>query len=223
MKQIIIYGIGKMAELVYYSFRYDSQYEVIAFCVDDAYLDVSQNTLFGRPVMCFTDVREQFPPESYLMHIAVGRNDAREIIFNKVLEAKYDFANYICSKASVWPDLVLGRNVFIDQGSIVQPFVTIGDNCMLIIAVVGHHCHVGNHSLLSGTILAGSATVGNNCFLGMHSGVKEGIRVGNHNIVGAGCFISKNTKDGALIYLERTVQKTVMSKNIVLFNNEQKT
>lgn len=57
----------------------------------------------------------------------------------------------------------------------------------------------------------------------MHSGVKEGIRVGNHNIVGAGCFISKNTKDGALIYLERTVQKTVMSKNIVLFKNEQKT
>ncbi|WPO83177.1 acetyltransferase [Chryseobacterium sp. JJR-5R] len=222
MKQIIIYGVGKMAEFIYYSFQYDSQYEIIAFCVDDAYLEVSQDTLYGLPVLNFTDVRKQFPPESYLMHIAIGRNDAREIIFEKVLEAGYGFANYICSKANVWPDLVIGQNVFIDQASVIHPYVTIGDNCMLIAARIGHHCHIGSNSLLSGTSLAGNVTVGNNSFLGINSGAKESVRIGCHNIVGAGCFIGKNTKDGALIYQERTVQKTVLSKNIVLFNNGKK-
>lgn len=217
MKQIVIYGVGKMAEFIYYSFRYDSNYEVAAFCVDDNYLETSPKTLFDCPVLGFTDILRHFPPDVCLLHIAVGRNSARQAIFEKVQEAGYSFANYICSKANVWPDLVIGRNVFIDQASVIHPHVVIGDNCMLIAARIGHHCSIGSHSLLSGTSLAGNVTVGNCCFLGINSGAKESVHIGNLNIVGAGCFISKNTRDGTLIYQERTVQKTMLSKNITLF------
>jgi len=223
MKQIVIYGVGKMAEFIYYSFQYDSEYEIVAFCIDDHYLAVSPNTQFGRPVLGFSDIQEQFPPNSCLMHLAVGRNDAREIIFKKVLEAGYGFANYICSKANVWPDLVTGQNVFIDQACVFHPYVKIGDNSMFIAARIGHHCSVGSHSLLSGVSLAGNVSIGDNCFMGINSGAKENVRIGDHNTIGAGCFITKNTENGTLIYQAKTVQKIVKSKNIVLFNNTQKT
>lgn len=218
--KVVIYGVGRMAEFIHYSFQNDSVYEIVAFCADDAYLDDSRQYLFGCPVLSFSETTIQFPPNEYLMHIAVGRNNAREIIFNKVREAGYAFANYICSKASVWPDLKVGENVFIDQASVIQPYVTIGDNCMLIGARIGHHSSIGSNSLLSGTALAGSVIIGSNSFLGLNSGIKEGVRVGKHNIIGAGCFISKDTKDSSLIYQERSVQKVVLSRNIVLFNNE---
>jgi len=218
--KVVIYGVGRMAEFIYYSFQNDSAYDIVAFCVDNEYLEESKPYLFNCPVLSFADTKVQFPPREYLMHIAVGRNNAREVIFNKVREAGYSFANYICSRASVWPDLKIGHNVFIDQASVVQPYVTIGDNCMLIGARIGHHSCIGSHSLLSGTALAGSVTIDSNSFLGLNSGVKEGVRVGKHNIIGAGCFISKDTKDGSLIYQERSVQRVVLSRNIVLFNNE---
>lgn len=222
MKQIVIYGVGHMAEFIYYSFQYDSGYEVVAFCVDEAYLEASETSHFGLPVLGFSDVLKQFPPDSCLMHIAVGRNNAREIIFKKVLEAGYDFANYISSKASVWPDLVTGRNVFIDQASVLQPYATIGDNCMLIGARIGHHCRIGNNALLSGTSLAGNVTIGDNSFLGINSGVKESVQIGSHNIIGGNCFITKNTEKGSLIYQAKTSQKLVVSKNIIMFNNTHK-
>lgn len=218
--KVVIYGVGRMAEFIYYSFRNDSAYDVVAFCVDDDYMEESRQYLFECPVLNFADTKAKFPPHQYLMHIAVGRNNAREVIFNKVRDAGYSFANYICSRANVWPDLKIGENVFIDQASVVQPYVTIGDNCMLIGARIGHHSRICSHSLLSGTALAGSVTIDSNSFLGLNSGVKEGVRVGKHNIIGAGCFISKDTKDGSLIYQERSVQRVVLSRNVVLFHNE---
>lgn len=222
MKQIVIYGIGKMAEFISYSFQNDSDYVVVAFCVDDAYLETSQKTFLGCPVLGFTDILQHFPPDSCLMHLAVGRNNARQIIFEKVLQAGYSFANYICSKANVWPDLIIGRNVFIDQACVIHPYVKIGDNSMFIAARIGHHCSVGSHSLLSGVSLAGNVSIGDNCFMGINSGAKENVRIGDHNTIGAGCFITKNTENGTLIYQAKTVQKTVLSKNIVLFNDTKK-
>jgi sugar O-acyltransferase (sialic acid O-acetyltransferase NeuD family) len=216
--KVVIYGVGKMAEFIYYSFQNDSCYEVIAFCADETYLDPEKPTLFGCPVLSFTEITQMFPPGHYLLHIAIGRNNAREIIFNKAKELGYEFANYICSKANVWPDLVIGQNVFIDQASVIQPYVTIGDNCMFIGARIGHHSRIENNSLLSGCSLAGSVTIGANSFLGLNSSIKEGVQIGVQNIIGAGCFISKNTENGSMIYQDRSVQKVVTSRNIVLFN-----
>jgi sugar O-acyltransferase (sialic acid O-acetyltransferase NeuD family) len=216
--KIIIYGVGKMAEFIYYSFKNDSEYDVVAFCVDDAYLQNSEKTLFDLPVLGFSEIQINFPPDNHLVHIAIGRNSARSLIFEKVHKAGYSFANYICSKANVWPDLEIGRNVFIDQASIIHPYVKIGDNCILIKAGIGHHSTIGSDNLLSGTSLAGNVTIGKNCFLGLNSAIKESVQIGNNNIIGAACFISKNILDNTIIYQERSVQKKIVSKNITLFN-----
>lgn len=219
MKKVLIYGLGKMAEFIYYSFLNDSDYEVLGFCADDSYVYSGKvGTLFGCPVLSATDAFQKYPPGSCLMHIAIGRNDAREIIFNKALSLGYEFANYVCSKANVWPDLITGQNVFIDQASNIHPYVSIGDNCILIGARIGHHSSVGSHSLLSGTSLSGNVTIGQGSFLGLNSCIKEGIRVGARNIVGAGCFIRKDTADQSLIYQSQTVQRIASSRNIVLFD-----
>ncbi|KQS95204.1 acetyltransferase [Chryseobacterium sp. Leaf394] len=217
MNKIIIYGVGKLAEFIYYSFTHDSKYEVSAFCVDEDFLQAAGESVFGLPILSFNDVLLKFPPDSYLMHIAVGRNSARSFLYHKVEQAGYQFANYICSKANVWPDLVIGKNVFIDQASVIQPFVTIENNCILIKAGIGHHCSIGSDSLLSGTSIAGNVKIGKECFLGLNSAVKENICIGNYNIVGGSCFIGKDTVDYTLTYQDRSVQKKKICKNLVLF------
>lgn len=216
--KVIIYGTGKMAEFICYSLNNDSPYEVVAFCVDQAYVPSSGTRLLGLPIVSFDQVLTDFPKESHLIHIAIGRNSARESTYYKVLEAGYSFASYISSKANVWPDLVIGQNVFIDQCCDIHPFVTVGNNCMLIGARIGHHAIIKNNVLLSGNILAGNVTVGDNSFLGINSSVKEDICIGSNNIIGAGVFITKNTEDYALITNPPATQRIGDSKRIVMFN-----
>ena len=42
MKPLIIFGIGQIAEVAYYYFSEDSDYNVAGFTVDDTYLDRSE-------------------------------------------------------------------------------------------------------------------------------------------------------------------------------------
>lgn len=219
--KVIIYGTGKMAEFICYSFMNDSQYNVIAFCVDDAYVPPAGNTLLGLPILSFAQVTKDFPPETYKIHVAIGRNSARESVYHKVKDAGYAFANYISTKANVWSDLVIGHNTFIDQCCDIQPFVTIGNNCMLIGTRIGHHSTIENNVLLSGNILAGNVTVGHNSFLGINSAVKEDVIIGSYNIIGAGVFINKNTEDHAIISNASTPQRIGDSKRFVMFNKGQ--
>jgi len=219
--KVIIYGTGKMAEFICYSFMNDSDYNVVAFCVDDAYVPPAGHTLLGLPILSFAQVTKDFPPETHKIHVAIGRNSTRENVYHRVSESGYSFANYISSKANIWSDLVFGRNTFIDQCCDIQPFVTIGNNCMLIGARIGHHSTLGDNVLLSGNILAGNVTVGNNSFLGINSAVKEDITIGGHNIIGAGVFINKNTEDYAIVSNGAVPQRIGDSKRFVMFNKTQ--
>jgi sugar O-acyltransferase (sialic acid O-acetyltransferase NeuD family) len=216
--KVVIYGTGKMAEFTCYSFNNDSSYEVVAFCVDDAYVPTAGTRLFGLPILSFDQLLKDFPKESHQIHIAIGRNSARKNVYHKVQKAGYSFANYISSKAAVWPDLVVGKNVFIDQSCNIHPFVTVGNNCMLIAACICHHSTIKNNVLLSGSSLAGNVTVGHNSFLGINSSVKEDVCIGNNNIIGAGVFITKNTEDTALITNPVVKHRVGDSKKIVMFN-----
>ena len=216
--KVIIYGTGRMAEFICYSFNNDSPHEVVAFCVDDAYVPKLGTKLLGLPILSFDDVMTGFPSESHQIHVAIGRNCVREHVFHKVEKAGYSFANYVSSKANIWPDLVMGKNIFIDQCCDIHPFVTIGNNCMLIGSRIGHHSTIKDNVLLSGNILAGNVTVGHNSFLGINSSVKEDICIGNNNIIGAGVFITKNTEDDVLVTNSAVTQRVGDSRKMTLFN-----
>lgn len=216
--KVVIYGTGKMAEFICYALNNDSPHNVVAFCADDAYVPPLGAELLGLPILTFDQVLKEFPKKNHLIHVAIGRNSARETAYYKVLEAGYSFANYISSKATIWPDLVVGNNVFIDQACNIHPFVTIGNNCMLIGSRIGHHTTIKNNVLLSGNIVAGNVTVGHNSFLGINSAVKEDIRIGNYNIIGAGVFVTRNTEDNALITNPAIPRRMGGSKRVIMFN-----
>ena len=44
MNKLVIFGIGDLAGLLYYYLNNDSNYEVVAFCVDKQYLNLK---IFG--------------------------------------------------------------------------------------------------------------------------------------------------------------------------------
>jgi len=215
--KIVIYGLGKQAEMVHYLFTHDSPHQVAAFCVDAAYLP-AENTLFsGLPVVSFEDLTAHYPATDYGLHIAVGQVKARQRIYETAKAWGYSFASYISSKARIWPDLITGEHVFIDQVMDIHPCVSVGNNTMLIGCRIGHHTRIGDHVLMSGVTVGGGATVGDNTFIGMGTVVNEGISIGQNNIIGSGCLISRSTADYAVFSGAASKPRAVDAKRIALF------
>lgn len=213
----IVYGTGRQAELMHYLFAHDSPHEVAAFCIEAAYLPASPAGLRGLPVVAFEELSHRYPPTAYQLHIALGQPKARQRLYEAAKALGYGFTSYISSKASVWPDLVLGEHVFIDQPSVIHPLVTVGNNAFLIGPKIAHHSVIGSHVLLTGTTLGGNVQVGDGTFMGMGSVVKENLRIGQHNIIGAGAIITRHTADGAVYTAPAAEKRSVDARRVALF------
>ena len=61
--EVVIYGIGPFAKLLHYYLTNDSDYEVVAFCADEAY--IKEKEFCGLPVVAFEDIENIYRfPES---------------------------------------------------------------------------------------------------------------------------------------------------------------
>ena len=208
-RKLIIYGVGRFAEYAAYVFENDSSYGVIAFSIEQNYLNKQLDSDRIKQIIPFENLEENFHPLDYDLFIAVGNNLIRERIFNIAKRKGYKLANYISSKASTWENVKYGENCFIGEGCMLNPFTHLGDNNILFNTVIGHHSKIGNHTLLSGTILAGNVTIGNFSFLGLHSSIKENIKIGSKNIIGMNTSISSNTEDNSVYTSSSAIKRSI--------------
>lgn len=214
-KPVVIFGAGQFAEVVHFYLTQDAGRRVTAFTVDASFLDAS--TFLGLPAVAFEEVESHFPPSEFSMFIALGPHHVNRVRAEKFMEARrkgYELVSYISSKASVWPDLVHGANTLVTDGSVVLPFVRMGDNVALWGARIGHHCTIGDHCTLSDASLAGGVHVGDRTFIGTNASVKEHVRVGQRNVIGAGAVILLSTADDAVHAVHHTRASRVPSHRL---------
>jgi len=200
-KKLIIFGDSAFAEVAYEYFTHDSDYEVVAFTVSEEFL--KRTELFGLPIVSFETVFTLFPPGDCEMHVALVYNTLNRVradFYSKAKQLGYKLANYISSKAFVWPNVVMGDNVFVFEDNTVQPFVKLGSNIVLWSGNhIGHHSVLGDHLFISShVVISGFCTIGNFTFMGVNSTVGNNINIGVDCLIGAGCLIVKDTGDGRL-------------------------
>ncbi|WP_029036038.1 acetyltransferase [Salinimicrobium xinjiangense] len=206
-KKLIIYGVGRYAEYVRYVFDNDSSFTVIAYCIEKTLL--KENEFDKLPLYAFEDLKSHFSPDCCSLFIAVGQNEIRKRIFQDAQKTGFGLVNYISSKANTWKNLSLGKNCFIGEGSTLQPFVEIADNCILFAANIGHHTKIGKNVLVSAMTLGGNVEVGDNCFLGMNSTVAQNVKLGENTIIGMGCTISRDTEPNSVYSAKGTSKRKV--------------
>ena len=186
-KNIIIFGTAEIAELAYYFFTKDSSYNVVAFTVDDEYLD--SNKLIGIPVIAFSEIIDKFPPEENDMHVAISYsklNQLRQEKYNQAKKSGYKLASYLCSRSVFWDDLEIGDNCFILENQTIQPKVIIGNNVVLWSGNhIGHGTLIRDHVYVSShVVIAGHCDIGQRSFLGINSTIKDFTNIEKD------CFIS---------------------------------
>lgn len=197
-KKIIIVGDSAFAEVAYEYFTHDSEYEVVAFAVEQVY--IKKDNMFGLPVVPFETLEQQFNPHQYSIFVAMVYTQLNRLRARLVYAAKlkgFTLASYISSKAFIWRNAKLGEHCFIFENNVVQPFVEIGDNVILWSGNhIGHHSRVGNNCFISShVVISGFCEIGENCFLGVNSTISNNIKIGKDNWIGLGVTITKNSSN----------------------------
>jgi len=194
-QEVVIYGTGTFAQYIAYVISHDSNYNLSGFCIEKGYLRDYVPYFSHLPLVETDNMQDIFPPEKFMLFVAVGNNNIRERVYKKLKEKKYSFISYVSSKSIITDDLEYKENVFISEDSGIQPFVKIGNNTILIGSKIGHHSSIGDNVLLSCCYIGGNVKIGNNTFIGLNATIKQNVVIAEDNVIGMGCVITKDTKD----------------------------
>jgi sugar O-acyltransferase (sialic acid O-acetyltransferase NeuD family) len=206
---LLIYGTGLIAEVAKYYFDNDSPYFVEAFT--NAREFIKDDTFCQLPIFEFDDLdlAQKFPHRNLFIAIGhQGQNDIREKRFDESLTRGFNLISYISSKAHVFSQYI-GRNAFILENNVIQPFTLIGNNCTLWSGNhIGHHSIIADHSFItSHVVVSGNCKIENNCFIGVNATVFDGVTVGKNSIVGAGSVVRKSIPENTIIRAPLSEQK----------------
>lgn len=189
---LVIFGTGDIAELAHYYFNTDSNYEVVAFTVDAAYM--KESSFRGLPVVAFEDVVRHYSPDNHHLFVALSYSKLNAVRKEKYLAAKqrrYKMASFVSSHASVFNDEQIGENCFILEDNTVQPFAKIGNNVTLWSGNhIGHHSIIHDHTFIaSHVVVSGGVEIGEQCFVGVNATLRDHIKIGEKCVVGAGALL----------------------------------
>ena len=209
MSKIVIFGIGRGANVATRYLRDDSPHEIVAYTVDDAYAAISQ--FMDRPVIPFSRIENEIPPRESQMFIPLGFQNMNALRAEKFAQAKekgYTLASYVSSRILGNEQPKFGENCLILEGNVFNYDVTIGND---VIMWSGNH--VGDLSVIedhvfvsSQVVLSGEVTIGANSFLGVHSTISNHVRVGASCYIGANSLIAQDTAPGS-VYVTKSTPK----------------
>lgn len=199
--KLIIVGDSAFAQIAYEYFTYDSQYEVVAFSVEKAFL--KRKELFGLKVVPFEDLEKLYDVSVHRIFVAVTyieMNAVRTRLLKRAKEKGFIPATYVSSRAFVWRNVEIGENCFIFENNVIQPFVKLGNNVVIWSGNhIGHHSVIGDNCFISShVVVSGFVHIGKNCFLGVNSTISNNVNIAGNCLIGAGALIVKDTVENAV-------------------------
>lgn len=202
MKQkLVIIGTGEFGLIAHEYFTHDSDYEVVGFAAEQAY--ITEPTLLGLPVVAVETMEETFPPASHHAHVAVTftqLNRVRRKLYDMAKAKGFTMANYISSRAFVWRNAILGDNVFIFENNVIQPFTEVG-NCVVMWSGnhLGHRSIIRDNCFISShVVISGYCDIGQNSFLGVNTTLSNNLTIGADTFTRPATVLLKNTEENTM-------------------------
>ncbi len=200
-KRLVLIGAGEFAQIACEYFEHDSDYDVVAFSVERDF--IAQPSLAGRPIVPYEDLETLYPPSDHDVFVAIPASQLNRLRTRFYQDAKrrgYRFATYVSSRSFVWHNAELGENSFIFENNVIQPFVRIGNNCILWSGNhVGHRTVVHDHTFVaSHAVISGYCDIGESSFIGVNATFNDHVKVARDNVIGAGALVTRDTEPGRI-------------------------
>src|SRR4051794_37847194 len=96
MTRLVIFGAGKIAEVVHGLLSDDPHYSVAGFTCDRQFM--THNEKQGLPIVAFEEVENLFSPAAFVMIVAIGYQDINAVRADRCKQARekgYRLASWI--------------------------------------------------------------------------------------------------------------------------------
>jgi len=213
--KVIIFGTKDTAELAHWYLTNDSNYEIVAFTLNQEYMSATE--FKGLPVVPFEELEKLYPPSEYLCFApmtGIKMNNVRKKIYEEGKKKGYTYISYISSKATICGNKI-GENCFILEDNTLQPFTEIGNNVVMWSGNhIGHHGKIEDHVFFtSHVVLSGHCHVKERAWFGVNSTIRDGLTIGEGSLIAMGAVITKSTEaDGLYMGAPAKKQETPASK-----------
>ena len=209
INKVIIFGIQDYAELAHFYLSNDSEFEVVAFSVNEQYIPADK-MFKGLPVVPFENIEKDYSVKEFYFFAPMSpknMNKARETVYHQIKDKGYQLINYISSKATMFKNEI-GDNCFILEDNTIQPFTKIGNNVVLWSGNhIGHHGVIKDHvTVTSHVVMSGHCIIEDNCFLGVNATLRDGITLEKGTFVAMAAAVTKNTEEWC-IYIGNPAKK----------------
>lgn len=161
--------------------------------------DIAKNVGYKKIIFVDDDEKKgkKFSPNLAKndMFIAIGDNETRKKVFERVQNAGFKCVSLIHKSAVIAPsakindeNVAIMANVVVNAKARVEAGVILNSS-----AVIEHECVVGAFSHISvGAKCAGNVKVGKQCFLGVNSCVLPNLTLCDEVVLGAGAVATKS-------------------------------
>jgi sugar O-acyltransferase (sialic acid O-acetyltransferase NeuD family) len=216
LKKLILFGNGQIAEIFTNYFSLDSDYEIVAYCVDDVFC--KNKSFKEKPLIPLTKVKKLFSPKYFKFFVALSyadNNSNRKKKYNELKKMGYKFANFISSKSNFVSNIKYGENIAILENLSIQPFVKIENNIFIWSgSVIGHHSHIKSHSwITAGSNIGGNVKIGEKSFLGLNSTIGHMVHIGNNCFIGANTLLTSNLQNNSVCIVNDTKKFKLNTKD----------
>jgi sugar O-acyltransferase (sialic acid O-acetyltransferase NeuD family) len=198
---VVVFGDGPFASLVWHCLTHDSAHRVVAFAVERSFLGKIQHN--DLPVFAFDDLERSFDPSQTAIAVAIGPDDNNRVRARLLGETKqrgFQTVSYLSSRAIAAPGFRIGENSFVFDGAVIQPFAEIGSNCIIRSAVhISHHVKVEDRCFIAASAcIGGCTTIGSGAFIGLNATIYDNIEIAPDCVIGAGSVVTRSTEPGGV-------------------------
>ena len=197
LRPLIILGAGRHAVSVA-NVAMSAGYDIALF--------IDQNKKGSRllGVKIIGDISELINNSEFDYSIAVGDNFLRERIFNELLKrySHLRFPYLVHQSAVVSHFSKMGDGVVVMPNAIIGPNSAVGKFCLVNTqASIDHDCVMSDFSSLApGAITGGNVSIGQRSAISIGAVVKDGIKIGNDNVLGANSYLDKDLGSNCVAY-----------------------
>lgn len=197
MKKVIIFGTEQNTELAnYYLTNTSDEYEVIAFTVHRDFRKA--DTIYNKPLIDFDNIEDIYSPNEYYLFAPLSGkmlSKTREKIYNEGKAKGYKFISYISKHATVLTEDI-GENCFILEDNTIQPFVKIGNNCVLWSGNhIGHHSIIKDHVFItSHVVISGNCVIESYSWFGVNATIRDHVLIKEGSLISMGACLTKPTE-----------------------------
>lgn len=207
MRKCIIFGANDFGSMLKFYIEKYSDIRCEAYTLDYQY--ITKRTRDSIPVIPFETIQTIYPPDKYIVFLAIGyrkMNDIRKEKYLQTISKGYKVENFIHPTANCEYSQIGTGNIIFENVTFAYNTQIGNGNIFWNGVQISHESVIGDFNYFApSATLAGKTVVKNNCFVGINAAVHGARTLEDYTLVGAGAYMNTSSEKGKVYVPSRSI------------------